>query len=255
MELERLAVVFVFVGNAAAIGLLAFMLFRILSQTKQTHEMLQGSAQDLMTAGKRLREALQTVDRLSERLIDVNKSADAAQLPHSAAESQQALVAMPANDQLGAELQLAQAKLAEANAVIQQLRRAHRQAEATTQSAEAQRVSMEQQQQSLNLAKQRAIKAELVSINLKQELDKISAEADKRSRDTTSDMDNMRAQMQAINEERSALFRQLEDLKEVMKRTIVEKDFIEDKLLHLDEAHYTTEAAQSDITRAAEPVR
>lgn len=302
MQLESLAIVFVFIGNAAAIILLAFMLFRILSQTEQTHEMMRGGTSDLVDAGKRLREMLQSVDRLSERLIDANKAAGGAQPFNISAESLNKLCALTEsltqeniqeheqlmNDmrnlleslqevkpegysawrhahqgkldqavsqrsQLATELEQVKIRLEEANIVIHELRRANRLAEASTQSADVLRQNMDQQQQLLNRAKERAIKAELAAINLTQEMEKLSAEADKGRKETAADLDNLRAQMDVLNQERSVLFNQLEELKGVMKRTLLEKDFIEEKLLDLDEAHHPVDSKPASANLVTEP--
>lgn len=76
MQLEQLAVLFVFIGNAVSLILLAFMLHRIVKQTETTHTLLSGGAQDLIDAGKRLRDAMKSTDRLVDRLSDMNKQAD-----------------------------------------------------------------------------------------------------------------------------------------------------------------------------------
>ena len=70
MMLEQIAIVFVFIANAVSIILLGFMLFRIAKQTEATHKLLSGGAQDLLDAGKRLRDALKSTDRLVDRLGD-----------------------------------------------------------------------------------------------------------------------------------------------------------------------------------------
>ncbi|HET8871418.1 MAG TPA: hypothetical protein VFM48_13310, partial [Aquabacterium sp.] len=76
MQMEQLAVLFVFVGNAASIVMLAFMLYKISKQTEATHALLSGGTQDLIDAGKRLRDALKSTDRLVDRLSDLNNRTD-----------------------------------------------------------------------------------------------------------------------------------------------------------------------------------
>lgn len=288
MQLESVAVLFVFIGNAAAIILLAFMLFRILGQTETTHTLMRQGTDELMGAAKRLHEMLSTVDRLSDRLIEANKHASQTsnQSVNISHESLQKITALTdsltregieehegmMNDMrelleslqrvdpdgysawrhdnegkidhtltqrshLHTELEQVKIRLEEANIVINELRRANRLAEASTQSAEVLRQNMDQQQQLLNRAKERAQKAEAHANTLTNEVEKLQSEVDHVRHAAEKDIDDLREQMNAITQERTLLFNQLEELKNTMKRTLLEKDFIEDKLLDLDEAH------------------
>lgn len=294
MQLESVAVLFVFIGNAAAIILLAFMLFRILSQTEATHDMMRKGSGDLLDAAKRLRDMLQAVDRLSDRLIDANKSAHQSasrpidispeslekiaaltdSLTREGIEEHEQIVAemrkllesiqaiqpegyptwrqehqgkldqtLLQRSHLSTELEQVKIRLDEANIVINELRRANRLAEASTQSAEALRQNMDQQQQLLNRAKERAQKAEATANTLTQEVDKLNNEVEQARNAAAKDLEDLREQMKAITQERATLFSQLEELKSTMKRTLLEKDFIEDKLLDLDEAHRSNSGA------------
>lgn len=296
MQLESVAVLFVFIGNAAAIILLAFMLFRILGQTEATHDMMKKGSTELLDSAKRLRDMLQSVDRLSERLIDANKVANqSANRPIDlSAESLEKIAALtdsltregieeheqivtemrkmlesiqaiqpegyPAwrqehqgkldqtllqRSHLSTELEQVKIRLDEANIVINELRRANRLAEATTQSADVLRQNLDQQQQLLNRAKERAQKAEATANALTQEVDKLNNEVEQARNAAAKDLDDLREQIKAVTQERTVLFNQLEELKNTMKRTLLEKDFIEDKLLDLDEAHRSTTSTSS----------
>lgn len=294
MQLESVAILFVFIGNAAAIILLAFMLFRILSQTEATHDMMRKGSGDLLDAAKRLRDMLQAVDRLSDRLIDANKSVNQSanrpidispeslekiaaltdSLTREGIEEHEQIVAemrkllesiqaiqpegYPAwrqehqgkldqtllqRSHLSTELEQVKIRLDEANIVINELRRANRLAEASTQSADVLRQNMDQQQQLLNRAKERAQKAEATANTLTQEVDKLNNEVKQARNAAAKDLEDLHEQMKAITQERATLFSQLEELKSTMKRTLLEKDFIEDKLLDLDEAHRSNSGA------------
>lgn len=288
MQLESVAVLFVFIGNAAAIILLAFMLFRILGQTETTHTLMRQGTTELMGAAKRLHDMMSSVDRLSDRLLDANKQASQAgnQAVNISQESLQKITALTDSltregieehegmmgemrelleslqrvdpdgytawrqdnqgklnqtltqrSHIATELEQVKIRLDEANIVINELRRANRLAEASTQSAEVLRQNMDQQQQLLNRAKERAQKAEASANTLTQEVEKLHTEVEHVRNSAEKDLDDLREQMDAITQERSVLFNQLEELKSTMKRTLLEKDFIEDKLLDLDEAH------------------
>jgi predicted nuclease with TOPRIM domain len=286
MQLESAAVLFVFVGNAAAIIMLAFMLFRILGQTTETHDMVRKDSQALLGAAKRLHDLLSGVDRLSDRLIEANKLAAQANQPLSLTEdSLQKITALTDSltrtaleehekivddmrtllaslqairpegypewhqqhgekldqtlaQRAHASLELEQVKLRldEAQVVITELRRANRLAEASSQSVDALRQSLEQHQVLLNRAKERAQKAEASSNTLRQEVDKLQGELEKARHEAAHDADALRGQLEAISGERNVLFNQLEELRGTMQRVLREKDFIEDKLLDLDEA-------------------
>lgn len=291
MQLENVAVLFVFIGNAAAIILLAFMLFRILGQTETTHTLMRQGTDELLGAAKRLHDMMSSVDRLSDRLLDANKHASQAGSNQAVNISQESLQKISAltdvltregieehegmmgemrelleslqrvdpdgysawrqdnqgkldqtltqRSHLATELEQVKIRLDEANMVINELRRANRLAEASTQSAEVLRQNMDQQQQLLNRAKERAQKAEATANTLTHEVEKLQSEVDHVRHAAEKDLDDIREQMNAITQERTVLFNQLEELKSTMKRTLLEKDFIEDKLLDLDEAHRT----------------
>lgn len=286
MQIESIAVLFVFIGNGAAIILLAFMLFRILGQTEETHRVMRQGSNELLDSAKRVKDMLQAVDRLCDRLIDANKLAiqngqmlnissehlekiaaltdslssdrveayesilgDMRQLleslysvkpegyPQWRQEHQGKLdQAMNQRSHLNTELEQVKIRLDEANVVISELRRANRLAEASTQSADVLRQNMEQQQQLLNRAKERAQKAEATVNTLTQEMEKVQAEAAHLRQSAVRDLDDVREQMNVVEQERAKLFQQLEELKGTMHRTLLEKNFIEDKLLDLDEA-------------------
>ncbi|HEX5358248.1 MAG TPA: hypothetical protein VFW93_18750 [Aquabacterium sp.] len=306
MQLESVAVLFVFIGNAAAIILLAFMLFRILGQTETTHTLMRQGTDELMGAAKRLHEMLSSVDRLSDRLLDANKQASHAnsQAINISQDSLQKIAALTDSltregieehegmmdemrelleslqrvdpdgytawrqdnqgkldhtltqrSHLATELEQVKIRLDEANIVINELRRANRLAEASTQSAEVLRQNMDQQQQLLNRAKERAQKAEATANTLTQEVEKLQAEVDHARHSAEKDIEDLRSQMEAITQERTILFNQLEELKNTMKRTLLEKDFIEDKLLDLDEAHRSSVADDASSASDTSPVR
>lgn len=298
MQFDSLAILFVFVGNAASILLLIYMLFRILRQTEATHTLLVGGTKDLIDAGKRLRDSMKSADRLVDRLQDINSHTDSRQdtgnveteehfrkiesmiqdlsgskfqdhgrfledvkglldsfksvknegLGEWREANQSKLdTAIAQRNRMAAEMEAVKARLDDSNKIIQDLRRTVRLAEAAGQSAEALRASLEQHQQLLARAKERAQASETKLAALNREMELIQAEAGRADIGKDGAATNaLRRQLEAIKRERDSLDGQLARLKEAMQRTLIEKDFIEEKLLDLD-------AATGRLTPAAAP--
>lgn len=295
MQLEQLAVLFVFIGNAVSLILLAFMLHRIVKQTEATHTLLSGGAQDLVDAGKRLRDAMKSTDRLVDRLSDMNKQADqqAANTPPGPSDehfkkiesmildlsgrkfedhgkfledikglmdslsgvsndsfgqwrdaNQNKLeTAQTQRNRMAAEMETLKVRLDDSQKIIQELRRSVRLAEAAGQSADALRASLDQQQQLLTRAKEKAAAAENRAANLAREVELMQAEAERGEpgKDNGA-MQALRSQLEEMTRERDGLQSQIERLRESMQRTLIEKDFIEEKLLDLDAAAHSPAA-------------
>ncbi|MGE5450570.1 MAG: hypothetical protein ACM3VZ_01835 [Acidobacteriota bacterium] len=302
MQLEQIAVLFVFIGNAASIVLLAFMLHRIMKQTEATHVLLSGGTHDLLDAGKRLREAMKSTDRLMERLSDINAGTDRVS-PGASSDAEEKLkkiesmlqdlsgrklqdqgtflediknvldsltglntdtfaqwrdanqnkleTAQAQRNRMATEMEALKVRLDEANKIIQELRRSVRLAEAASQSAEALRANLDQQQQLLARAKERAQVAESRAATLSREIELMQAEASRAepNRDGASTQ-ALKRQLDEVTRERDTLQSQMDRLKEMMQRTLIEKDFIEEKLLDLD-AEAASRAASSPSTPSA----
>ena len=295
MQLEQLAVLFVFIGNAASIVLLVFMLYRIMKQTEATHVLLSGGTQDLLEAGKRLREAMKSTDRLVERLSDINANTDRV-APGSASDSEEKLkkiesmlhelagrklpdqghflediknvldsltglnndtfsqwrdanqnkleTAQAQRNRMATEMEALKVRLEEANTIIQELRRSVRLAESASQSADALRANLDQQQQLLARAKERAQVAENRAATLSREIELMQAEGNRADSNREGGSNQaLKRQLEEVTRERDALQGQLERLKETMQRTLIEKDFIEEKLLDLDAEAATRSAS------------
>ena len=295
MQLEQLAVLFVFIGNAVSLILLAFMLHRIVKQTEATHTLLSGGAQDLMDAGKRLRDAMKSTDRLVDRLSDMNKQADlqASNAPPTPTEehfkkiesmildlsgrkfddhgkfledikglmdslggvsnesfgqwrdaNQNKLeTAQVQRNRMASEMETLKVRLDDSQKIIQELRRSVRLAEAAGQSADALRASLDQQQQLLTRAKEKAAAAENRAANLAREVELMQAEAERADPGKDNGAaQSLRRQLEEMTRERDGLQGQIERLREAMQRTLIEKDFIEEKLLDLDAAAHSPAA-------------
>lgn len=285
MQLEQIAVLFVFIGNAASIVLLVFMLYRIMKQTEATHVLLSGGTQDLLESGKRLRDAMKSTDRLVERLSDINANTD--RVAPSPSESDEKFkkievmlqelagrklpdqghflediksvldsltglnsdsvgpwrdanqnkleTAQAQRNRMATEMEALKVRLEEGNTIIQELRRSVRLAESASQAADALRVNLDQQQQLVARAKERAQAAEARTNTLSRELELMQAEANRAESGREGGSNQaLKRQLDEVTRERDTLQSQLDRLKEIMQRTLIEKDFIEEKLLDLD---------------------
>lgn len=301
MPITSIVVTLVFVCSAVTIVLLSFMLFRILEQTKLTRNVIHERLEHLQVATERLMTLLSGVDRLSERLRELNTQADqrrereplsddhlqvlmdlgkalemgtVGHVEKNAADMQALLgslsdvkaedysqwkqqneerlnQALSARRQKDAEVLELKQRLEEARQMISDLRRSTRVAEANSQSADALRAKLDEQELYLSRTKERAIKAESSALTLRQELDKLAAQDQKNRAKTEQELALLRAQMDAIAQERQKLADQLEDLQGSMKRTLLEKDMIEDRLLELDETVHTNLPSLSAAEKAS----
>lgn len=301
MPITSIVVTLVFVCSAVTIVLLSFMLFRILEQTKLTRNVIHERLEHLQVATERLMTLLSGVDRLSERLRELNTQADqrrereplsddhlqvlmdlgkalemgtVGHVEKNAADMQALLgslsdvkaedysqwkqqneerlnQALSARRQKDAEVLELKQRLEEARQMISDLRRSTRVAEANSQSADALRAKLDEQELYLSRTKERAIKAESSALTLRQELDKLAAQDQKNRAKTEQELALLRAQMDAIAQERQKLADQLEDLQGSMKRTLLEKDMIEDRLLELDETVHSNLPSLSAAEKAS----
>ena len=298
MMLEQIAIVFVFIANAVSIILLGFMLFRISKQTEATHKMLHGGGQDLLDAGKRLRDALKSTDRLVDRLGELYskppEQQQAAPVPpeqqdqhfkviedmlkdlsgrkfedHSRfledikqlldsvagstpeglsqwrdANQNRLETAQLQRNRMAAEMEALKVRLEDSNKIISELRRSVRLAEASGQAADALRTNLDQTQQLLGRAKERASNAEARVEALTRELDLMRLDAEKASpgKDNAA-VQSLKRQVDDLIREKDGLLAQLEKMRDTMQRTLIEKDFIEEKLLDLDAAAHPPRAS------------
>lgn len=297
MMLEQIAIVFVFIANAVSIILLGFMLFRIAKQTEATHKLLSGGAQDLLDAGKRLRDSLKSTDRLVDRLGDLyNKPPEQQAAPITPDQQDQHFkviedmlkelsgkkfedhgrfledikqlldsvagtspeglsqwrdanqnrleTAQLQRNRMAAEMEALKVRLEDSNKIISELRRSVRLAEASGQAADALRTNLDQTQQLLGRAKERAQNAENRVEALTRELDLMRLDAEKASpgKDNAA-VQSLKRQVDDLVREKDGLLAQLEKMRDTMQRTLIEKDFIEEKLLDLDAAAHPPRAS------------
>lgn len=146
-------------------------------------------------------------------------------------------------NRMAAEMETLKVRLDDSQKIIQELRRSVRLAEAAGQSADALRASLDQQQQLLTRAKEKAAAAENRAANLAREVELMQAEAERADpgKDNSATQ-SLRRQLEEMTRERDGLQGQIERLREAMQRTLIEKDFIEEKLLDLDAAAHSPAA-------------
>ena len=145
---------------------------------------------------------------------------------------------------MAAEMEALKVRLEDSNKIISELRRSVRLAEASGQAADALRTNLDQTQQLLGRAKERASNAEARVEALTRELDLMRLDAEKASpgKDNAA-VQSLKRQVDDLVREKDGLLAQLEKMRDTMQRTLIEKDFIEEKLLDLDAAAHPPRAS------------
>jgi len=131
--------------------------------------------------------------------------------------------------------------LEESEVLTRELVRAGNEVAGKTLTQEELQAYMEQQEILLNNARDRAKNAEERAEMLNQQLNAMS-EIDTARKSETQEIERLRAQNNQLSHERSSLVRHLETLTSEIKRTKLEKEFIEERLLGLDEETRRTAA-------------
>jgi len=120
----------------------------------------------------------------------------------------------------------------ESRTVTQELERSAKSAEGQTMSAEELSAYMQQQELLLEQLRERARNAEHRSAMLDQQVNALSGVEKSRQSDS-QELERLRSQNSQLSQERSSLVRHLETLTSEIKRTKLEKEFIEDRLLSM----------------------
>ncbi len=235
--MQDISIAFVFVSNIAAILLLTFLLFRILGQTRDTQRMMLNEGRKLEEAAKRLVNMLGNVDRLSERLLETHKLADVQGDPNQGEISSQSaapLAAPASNSQRENEIGQLKQQIEDANELITQLRLANRPADVGPKPADILREELAQQKSLTEKIKERAQKAEESAKSVKLELAQLNAHLTQSDSESKKELMELRQQLTSRTQESNNLQRQRDELQDSMKRTLLEKNFIEEKLLEFD---------------------
>lgn len=136
-------------------------------------------------------------------------------------------------NRLASETEQMRQRLHEAHRIILELRRANKAAEAAGQTVDHLRVEMSKQQQVLDRAKERIRIAETKAAQLSADVEQLARLNPAGAADNEA-LKEARRQLAEVSRQRDAQVRELDQLKDAMQRTLVEKDFIEEHFLRLD---------------------
>jgi hypothetical protein len=126
------------------------------------------------------------------------------------------------------------ANIEDSKIVTQELERASKQVEGQNLGTEELNTYLQQQEKLIEQMRERATRAEERSEMLDQQIRALS-EVDQSRKSDSQELDRLRNQNTQLSQERSSLVRHLETLTSEIKRTKLEKDFIEDRLLSMVE--------------------
>lgn len=150
--------------------------------------------------------------------------------------------ALAQREKLARETEQMRQRLLEAHHIITELRRANKAAEAQGHTVEALRGELGKHQQILERAKERLRIAEQKAEALTADVERLSA-ANPAGAAENEALKEARRQLAEVSDERDAHARELDQLKDTMQRTLVEKDFIEEHFLRLDGSRSVLEEA------------
>jgi hypothetical protein len=160
--------------------------------------------------------------------------------------------ALQQRDRLATETEQMRQRLQEAHRIITELRRANKAAEAQGHTVEALRGQLNKHQQILERAKERVRSAEQKAEALAADVERLSAGAPAGGAGNEA-LDEARRRLAEVVKERDDQARELDHLKDAMQRTLVEKDFIEERFLRLDGSRGTEAAPALAGQHAADP--
>lgn len=287
MTSSNIAIAFVFFSNLVAIITLTYLLFRILGQTRETHNAMRGECERLHDMAKRTVHLLASTERLNEKLSSTYKMMEeqrnALQVPphglqqliklgdavnpavldkvnRSVEELKGTLVQLYGQNQATAQkaddaaevttleaIRVAAAhhsneiaplkrRLDELQELVSDLPRLLRTSDTDSKPSKALQDKLEEQDFLLRRATERAQRAEGTIEALEKSIEQLTTLVSQAGNATPQDAQHLHQELEALKHEHSALQRQLDDIQDTLKRTLIEKDFIEDKLLCLDEA-------------------
>lgn len=125
-----------------------------------------------------------------------------------------------------------QTQIEESKVLTQELERAEKLAEGQNQDTEQLSAQMMQQEQLIDQMRERTKRVEERAQMLDQQIKTLSNVEESRKNDV-QELDRVRKQNNQLSQERSSLVRHLETLTSEIKRTKLEKEFIEDRLLSM----------------------
>jgi chromosome segregation ATPase len=262
MTAVEFALAFVFVSNAVFLVAAGFVLHRILEHTRVAHEALVHAAAETRSAGKHLQHLANTSHDKLGKLAEGGGGADAAAIekltklvqelaarkgggdgggepaegeegdstdrPHRSELDR----AIAHNHRLRSSLGQVRLQLEEAMKTIADIRRDQR--VASTEALTNMRELVTRLNTQLDQARRKARDAEKRALALDTELQQ--ARSTIQSSDSREELQALQQRLDAMQRENSSLSGEVGELKELIQRTLREKDFIEDRFLKLDEA-------------------
>jgi regulator of replication initiation timing len=263
MSALEAALAFVFVSNAVFLVAAGVVLYRILDHTRVAHEALVAAADETRHAGKQLQHLAHashdklgklgegggegadaaTLERLTKLVQDLVAKAggggggeghaapaagdgDKSDRPHRSELDR----ALAHNHRLRSSLEQLRLQLDEAMKTIADMRRDER--IASTEAMENMRQLVTRLNGQLELARRKARESEKRAQAMEGELQQVRSMID--SSQSREDLSALEQRLDQMQHENSHLTGEVDELKELIKRTLREKDFIEDRFLKLD---------------------
>lgn len=261
MTALEFALAFVFVSNAVFLVAAGIVLHRILEHTRVAHEALVHAAAETRSAGKHLQHLANTshdklgklaegsggggadaaaIEKLTKLVQDLaarqggggeaveGEEGDGADRPHRSELDR----AIAHNHRLRSSLGQVRMQLEEAMKTIADIRRDQR--VASTEALENMRQMVTRLNTQLDQARRKARDAEKRAMALDNELQQ--ARSTIQSSDSREELQALQQRLDVMQRENSGLSGEVDELKQLIQRTLREKDFIEDRFLKLDEA-------------------
>lgn len=194
-------------------------------------------------AGFDSERALADIKRLMESMANTEPSKMGEWQNKYKAELEQALAQ---RNRLAQETEQMRNRLHEAHRIILELRRANKAAEAAGQTVEALRGEVTKQQQIIDRARERLRTAEAKAEQLKADVEQLSMLNPGGAADNEA-LKEARRKLAEVSRERDAHAQALDVLKDTMQRTLVEKDFIEERFVRMDSERQSAAAALGEL--------
>jgi DNA repair exonuclease SbcCD ATPase subunit len=265
----ELALGFVFISNAVFLVAAGGVLYRILQHTRDGHEALIAAADETRSAGKQLQHLAHTtheqfgkaaaagggvgggdgaaIERLTKLVQDLarqmgrpadgpeliadkggDKEGDKSDRPHRSELDR----ALAQNHRLRSMLEQLRLQLDEAHKTVADMRRDQR--IAATEALENMRQMVTRLHGQLEQARKSSREAEKRAMSLESELVQVRDQI--QGAKSPAELLLLEQRLDKMQRENSSLTSEVDELKDLIKRTLREKDFIEDRFLKLDKA-------------------
>lgn len=261
MTAVEFALAFVFVSNALFLVAAGFVLYRILEHTRVGHEALVQAAEETRHAGKQLQHLAHSsheklgklgegggaaggadaaaIDRLTKLVQDLAARQGGGAVAPAEGEGDgdrphrsELDRALAHNHRLRSSLAQVRLQLDEALKTVADMRRDER--VASTEALENMRQLVTRLNGQLDQTRRKARDAEKRAMALESELQQVRATIE--TTNSREELTAMQGRLDTVQRENSNLSGEVDELKQLIQRTLREKDFIEDRFLKLDQA-------------------